>query len=265
MTTSIARRPRVPPRVWIGLVIFIGYVAVVFTVQELSGVPYTELGSNGRNLFLGAGLSLIVGAILLAVTTTVLGWWDAALHERRPASRRWPIIAPALLVVGLLLNLVSTDWGSYDAAFLGGSLVLLLVGFTEELTTRGLLLVGLRSRLSEVWVWLITSALFGLMHLVNAFNGSPLGATISQVLFAAGAGTIFYVLRRVTGSLIWAMVLHGLWDFAVFGLGRGTPGPLRGFGGIVEIVAIVIAVISLPFVIRGADERPASEPTPVSS
>lgn len=255
MTANTSETYRVQPRVWIGLVIYLGYVAVVFGVQQISGVPYTDFSKSGVNLFLGAGLSLIVGAILLAITTTLLGWWRPALFDRHRSAHKWPIIAPVIMVVALLVNLISVDWGSYDGAFFAASIVLLLVGFTEELATRGLLLVGLRSRLSEVWVWLITSALFGLMHIVNAFIGQAVGPTLQQVALAFGAGTIFYVLRRVTGSLIWAMILHGLWDFSTFALGQGTPGPYFAFGGVLEIVAIVLALIGVAFVVRGADER----------
>ncbi len=255
MTVNTADRYRVRPRVWIGIVIYLAYVAVVFSVQQISGISYTDFGKSGVNLFVGAGLSLIISAILLAITTTLLGWWRPALFDRNRSAHKWPIIAPAIMALALLINLVSTDWGSYDGAFFAASIVLLLVGFTEELTTRGLLLVGLRSRLSEIWVWLLTSLLFGLMHLVNAISGQELGPTLQQVALAFGAGTIFYVLRRVTGSLIWAMVLHGLWDFSTFGVGHGTPGPFYALGGTLEIIAIVIALIGVAFVTRGADER----------
>ncbi|KQQ94182.1 hypothetical protein ASF62_08565 [Leifsonia sp. Leaf325] len=255
MTTSPTDRYRVRPRVWIGIAIYLAYVVVVFAVQLFTGIPYTDLGKSGSNLFLGAGLSLIIGAILLAITTTLLGWWRPALFDRRRAAHVWPIIAPAVMVVALAFNLISTDWGSFDGAFFAASIVLLLVGFTEELTTRGLLLVGLRSRLSEVWVWFITSALFGLMHLVNAFSGQPLAGTLQQVAFAFGAGTIFYILRRVTGSLIWAMVLHGFWDFSTFAVTHGTPGPLVALGATFEVISLVLAFVAVAFVIRGADER----------
>lgn len=245
---------KVQPRVWIGLAIYIGYVAVVFLVQRLTGIPYTELGESGSNLFLGAGLSLIVAAILLAITTTLLGWWKPALNERT-RSVRWPIIAPILMAVALLINLGSTDWGSYDGAFFAASIVLILVGFTEELTTRGLLLASLRSRLSEGWVWFLTSALFALMHLINAASGQDLLPTLQQVGAAFLGGTIFYIVRRTTGTLIWAMVLHGLWDFSVFAVGHGTPGPFAGIGSLIYLFAGVLALASVAFVIRGADER----------
>ena len=253
-TTTLTER-RVKPRVWIGLLIYVGYVAAVFIVQSFSGIPYPALGDSGENLFRGVGLSLIIGAILLAITTTLLGWWHPALFDKAPATRRWPIIAPAVMAIALILNLVAVDWASYDGAFFAASLVLLLVGFTEELTTRGLLLVGLRSRLSEGWVWFITSALFGLMHFVNVLTGQEIGPTAVQVLFAFGGGTIFYILRRVTGTLIWPMLLHGLWDFSTFAVGHGSPGASAGLSGTVYIVAMVVGLVSVAFVIRGADER----------
>jgi uncharacterized protein len=248
---------RVRPRIWIGLAIYIGYVLVFTVVQKLSGVPYDKMGLNGHNLFIGAGLSLIIGAVLLVITTSLLGWWRPALFDRH-RSVRWPIIAPILMVIALILNLASTDWSSYDLPFFAASLVLLLVGFTEEITTRGLLLTALRSRLGEGWVWFLTSVLFGAFHLVNAYLGQAIGPTIQQAFFAFLAGTVFYILRRVTGTLIWAMVLHALWDFSSFGASHGTASPLAGLSVIAQIPAFLMALIAVAFVIRGAHEKHAS-------
>lgn len=206
MSMLTADSYRVHPRVWIGIAVYLGYVATVFAIQQLSGIPYTDFGDSGGNLFFGVGLSLIVGAVLLAITTSLLGWWRPALFDRHRSAHKWPIIAPAIMVVALIVNLVSVDWASYDGAFLAASIVLLLVGFTEELCTRGLLLVGLRSRLSEVWVWFLTSVLFGIMHLVNALTGQAIGPTIQQVTLAFGAGTILYIVVALAGV---AFVIRG--------------------------------------------------------
>ncbi|MGO2750427.1 MAG: lysostaphin resistance A-like protein [Pseudoclavibacter sp.] len=252
---------KVRPRVWIGLAIYVGYLVVVYTVQAFSNVRYDELGDSGSNLFFGAGLSLIIAAVLLAITTTLLGWWRPALFDQH-RSTRWPIIAPILMVVALIINIVSTDWGAFDGALIAALFVIVLVGFTEELTTRGLLLTGLRSRFNEVWVWLISTALFAGMHLLNATSGQDLGPTIQQVIFAFFAGTVLYVLRRVTGSLIWPMLLHGFWDFSTFAVTHGAPSPLAGIGAIINIAAGVLALISVAFVVRGANERLGSTGTP---
>jgi hypothetical protein len=244
----------VSPRLWIGLVVWAAYVVLVFVVQRLTGIPYPDLSHSGGDLFLGAGLSLIIGTIGLAITTSLLGWWRPALFERQH-STRWPIFVPVLMAVALIVNLASTDWASYDLGFFAASVVLLLVGFTEEIATRGILLVALRSRLAEGWVWFISTALFALMHLMNTLDGQAIGPTLQQVGVAFLGGTIFYIVRRTTGTLIWAMVLHALWDFSTFAVGHGTPGPLAGIGGIFYILVGVVGLAVVAFVIRGAHER----------
>ncbi len=255
VTTPPDRPVRVRPRVWIGFAVFLGYVVLVVVMQRLSGVPYTELGDNGGTLFRGAGISLVVGAVLLAATTSWLGWWSPALFERRTAQHRWPIVAPILMAALVVVNLAITDWSAYDLAFFGASLVLLLVGFTEELTTRGLLLTGLRSRLGEGWVWFLSTLAFGVMHYANVLGGQAFGATSLQVLNAFLFGTTLYILRRVTGSLVWAMVLHALWDFSVFAVGKGVQPPLAGLVGILGIAVGVLSVVAVRWVITGTDER----------
>jgi membrane protease YdiL (CAAX protease family) len=249
---------RVRPRVWIGIAVWAGYGILVFVAQRLTGIPYTALGDSGGNLFRGAGVSLIIGTVCLAVTASLLGWWRPALFDRRRSRHTWPIVAPALMVVALLINVASTDWGSYDLGFFAASVVLLLVGFTEEMATRGLLIVGLRARLGEGWVWFLSTALFAVMHLLNVISGQAIMPTLVQVGFAFLAGTVFYILRRTTGTLIWAMILHGLWDFAAFAVGHGNPSPWAALSGVVYSVVGVLALVSVAFVIRGADERTAA-------
>jgi len=157
---------------------------------------------------------------------------------------------PILVALLAVVNLTLTDWASYDGVFFAASLVLLLVGFTEEMTARGLMLVALRSRLSEVWVWFLTSAAFGLMHFMNFFLGQDLVPTLQQVGSAFLIGTVFYILRRTTGTLIWAMVLHAVWDFSVFAVGHGTPNPLAGLVGVLEMLFGVVALAVVWFTFR---------------
>ncbi|ROR83252.1 hypothetical protein SAMN06295974_1319 [Plantibacter flavus] len=245
---------RVTPRVWIGLAIYVGYVAVIFVVSKLSGVAYTEIGTSAEFTWRGAVLDLAVGAVLLAITTWLLGWWRPALFERRRSHHKWPIFVPALMLVVAVANLVNTDWSKFDPSFLLSLLALgLAVGFCEELMSRGLLLTAFRSRLSEVWVWLLTSLLFGAMHLVNAALGAPFLNTLGQVVLAAMSGTCFYIVRRVTGSLVWAMALHGIWDVAAFSVGfapLGTP-----WAAYLTPVIGILAVAVVYWVITGTDER----------
>ena len=232
---------RVSPRPLLGLVALAAYLVVVAVIQGTSGVPYTELSASASNLWRDPILSIAVASVVVAALATWWGWWQPALFERSRARRR-TIIAPAFVLVLALFNLVFTKWSNIGVDFVVAGLVVgVLVGFGEEFTTRGLLLVGLRARLREVFVWLFTCLAFGLMHSVNILLGAPVVATLQQIVLAAAQGSAFYALRRVTGSLIWAMALHGLWDFSVFVIGTsGGANPL----GILTFVSAVVSVVS---------------------
>ncbi|KRC51613.1 hypothetical protein ASE16_00495 [Leifsonia sp. Root227] len=246
---------RIHPRLWMGFVIWAGYVVVIFLVTKLMGVPYTRIGATAEETWKGAVVDLAVAAVLLAITTSLLGWWRPALFERKRSHHKWPIFVPIVMLLVAFANLVNTDWSKFDASFIFALVALgILVGFNEELMTRGLVLTAFRSRLPEGWVWFISSVLFGGMHLVNAALGAPIGSTLVQVLMAFASGTAFYIVRRVTGSLIWAMLLHGLWDVSVFAVGHASVGP-----AIANILAPVVGLLALAvvyWVITGTDEKP---------
>ncbi|WP_249353793.1 CPBP family intramembrane glutamic endopeptidase [Microbacterium sp. 2FI] len=248
---------RVTPRVWIGLAIYVGYVIVIYVVGQLGGVPFTEIGKSAEFTWMGAVLPLVVAAVLLAITTSLLGWWRPALFERKRSHHKWPIFVPAIMLVVAVLNLFNTDWSKFDASFILSLIALgVFVGFCEELMSRGLLLTAFRSRLPEVWVWLLTSLLFGAMHLVNAANGSPFMSALAQAGLAAMSGTAFYIVRRVTGSLVWAMALHGIWDVGAFSVGFAPAGPVWGVLATPFIGILAVAVVY--WVIKGADEKPVA-------
>lgn len=246
---------RVAPRVWIGFAVLVGYLALITVVQLSSGIPFPEWGDTARNLFFGSGLSLIIATVVLAAVITALGWWRPVLRERDPSRHRWALIAPAVMAVIAIVGLIGSEWSAVSGAFLAAALVLMLVGFTEEVTTRGVLLVALRSRMPEVWVWLITTAAFALMHLVNIVLGQSVASTLSQVFSAFMFGNVLYVLRRVSGSLLPSMALHALWDFSLFIQGTGTVAPIAGVVGVFLFPAWVLGLVAVVFVIRGADER----------
>lgn len=245
---------RVTPRIWIGFVVWAAYVIVILAVSLLSGVPFPDIGTTAENTWRGAVMDLAVGGAMLAIIATVLGWWRPALFERKRSHHTWPIVAPAIMFVGAVINLFITDWSQFDASFLLSLVALgILVGFSEELMARGLVLTAFRSRLSEGWVWFLSSALFGLMHLVNALLGAPFLSSLAQAGLAFASGTAFYILRRVTGSLIWAMVLHGLWDMSVFAVGHAPVG--LPVGAFLEPLIAVLSLVAVYWVITGTNEK----------
>lgn len=231
---------RVRPRVWFGVVAFLAYLAVFYTIWVVNGIDYARIGESEETLLRWYVAPLSGGLIVILVLVSVLGWWRPSLHEER----RLPRLAwvPAVMAAVAILNLVFADHSRVTPAMwvllVVGSV---LVGFNEEVITRGQLLVALRSRFGETGVWFFSTLLFSLLHLPNAFFG--IGAlALFQVVIQFGLGSVFYLARRFSGSLVPAMVLHGLWDFSIFSSTvpyAGLVGPFLGIAGVIVVVVLL--------------------------
>lgn len=234
---------RTTPRPLTGVLILIAYLVVFYGIWIITGIDYTRIGESASTILRWYVAPLAGGALVLVVAATVLGWWRPALSEKERAPR-WLIVSPAFMAVGAVIILVNKDVSRTTVAMLL-LLILgsLLVGFCEELATRGLLIVGLRGRYTEGWVWFLSTLLFGLLHLPNWIFGAGPGA-VFQVVLAFASGTALYLARRATGSLIWPMLVHGLWDFANF-IGTGGTGLSTALvlgNGLLALVLVGFAV-----------------------
>jgi uncharacterized protein len=207
---------KVKPTALLGFAIAIGYMGLFLVLEKFIGPSYTEIGKTADSILRGIVIPLAIGTVWTAGLATWLGWWRPVLREK-PLGVKWMWAIP--ITLGLIV-LVGIDWAQISS--LSGSYLLLLavgtllVGFNEEIVYRGLSVVAFRGAYKEVYVWLATSILFGLLHGANLFLGQPLMPTIQQIVLAFVLGSVFYVVRRVTGSLAVLMILHALWDFGSF-------------------------------------------------
>lgn len=95
--------------------------------------------------------------------------------------------------------------------------IALMAGVIEELLFRGLLFNSLLSFFYHnknrlLIAGLISSILFGCMHLINLTH-QPLQSTVGQVIFAFTTGIILIYLRLLSNNIVWCMVLHFFIDF----------------------------------------------------
>lgn len=169
-------------------------------------------------------------------------------------------LAPAALVGGMAIQAAETDWGvdKFTTEYFAWlALGMLVVGFSEELLFRGVMLVGARSRLTEGWVVVFTSALFGVFHFVNLGTGQSVRDTTAQAVGAGLSGVVFYLVRRLSGTIVVGMLLHGASDF--FALALGESDAEVSAGGVGDVVAMIIAVVAVVKLIRHAREATTTE------
>ena len=195
--------------VWIGLVLL---------VPGDDGVDYVDLGVLGTPWVRQFIIPLLVVLALQVIVISRLGWWKPVLRDDERSSKSWMWVFPLLVLLVGVLALSREGFASAAGTpyLVGCAITMLLVGTTEEVTFRGILLVGGRRAFGKESTALVfSSVLFGLFHLPNVFIGSTWGSSIKQVVFTAVMGAAFYALRRVSGSLIPCIVLHAAYDFAL--------------------------------------------------
>jgi membrane protease YdiL (CAAX protease family) len=171
-------------------------------------------------------LSLILAPLFLVAAVVYLRWQRAVgLNAAQPARSWLTLWLPALFILcllgfGLLLGLPPTQ------VIIVVLINTLLVGVSEELMFRGIVFQGALSRF-KIWpaIW-ITAVLFGSVHALNGFMTGDFGAALAQTLQATLSGIWLQAIRLRTKSLYPAMLIHGLWDFALFILGNAVAASL---------------------------------------
>lgn len=256
---TVTKAPRVSPSLGVGLGVVVVYATIFTATAASSGIPYTEWFSSAPNVWRTAVLPLALGAVFLI---GFLAWarWDGVFRDHNrlagPAILR---IAAVVFLAGIVLHFVFVNWAGLDPAIVAPILITgVLVGFCEETLFRGILLRGTRTKgRSEGTVAVVTSVAFGLFHLTNIINGSPLPSVLVQVLTAVLSGIILYSFRRISGLLIVSMIAHGLWDTSLF-LPAGEATAVSGIVGLALLVIVpAVGLVTLIMVGRRDRHTPA--------
>lgn len=95
----------------------------------------------------------------------------------------------------------------------------LMVGFSEELAFRGVAWGAVRQALPFWGGFFLVGLLFGSVHVFNGLITGEWADAANQALNAFMSGALFLALRIRLRSIVPVMVLHGLWDCALFLIG----------------------------------------------
>jgi membrane protease YdiL (CAAX protease family) len=210
---------------------------VLFAVYE--GADLAD--SSVETLTTSTG-SLAVGFVASAVPALVSVWLAGRFFDRRPFSdfglrldRSWwldlcfGLALGALLMTGIFFVELAAGWiaitgsfevvgseGSFPLVILVPFVVFVCVGFYEELVSRGYQLTNIAEglnyprlgpRSATLLAWVLSSSIFGLLHLANP------NATIISSINIAFAGLLLGIGYVLTGRLAIPIGLHITWNF----------------------------------------------------
>ncbi|MET0353281.1 MAG: type II CAAX endopeptidase family protein [Plantibacter flavus] len=228
-----------------------------------------DLFATPQSVFFGLMLPLIVGSLVLAGFVLSVGWFRELFAKQPIRGRWWMWAAPIVILAAVVLRLLGIDYGSYEGsvvvvAMLSG----VFIGFAEEILTRGLVVKMLRDAGSSEWIVMVVSSLiFALLHASNLLSGQPLVTVLVTVVYTFGFGVCMYLTLRVTGNLIWPILVHGLYDPTLFLSTGGIDhaGAAAGqsmflaIAGPANLLIMLVAVIGLIFVRGHVQAHPADD------
>lgn len=227
---------------------FAAIVVVYLVIIQAGGriIGHDVAGDDGfrtaEHLLKTGLIPIALSAVFAISVASWLRWWPQILREDKPV-QSWVRVVPVALLVAALLG---ASWGSLldQQADLVVALVVmvLIVGFTEELMFRGIGLNVFRDmQLPEARVALLSSLVFGAVHLSNALSTG--GSAVFQAVVVSFSGYLFYLTRRAYLAIWPAMLVHASQDFTLISGQVGVDPTTAPQALIVVVVMIGLAIL----------------------
>jgi len=155
---------------------------------------------------------------------------------QKPFGRALLFALPPFLVVVNNMPILSMLWGdayivhSAPVYWVWFALECLAIGLFEELAFRGVIFLMIAekrhtTRKGLFWSLILTSAVFGVVHLANVLLGAGIGGVLLQIGYSFLIGAMCSVVLLKTRNIWLCVLLHAIYDFSgtlVPTLGAGT-------------------------------------------
>jgi uncharacterized protein len=173
-------------------------------------------------------LVLVVYAVVMA--RRLHGDWRCGFDRLDPRGLLWML--PHSLAIALLLLLLLPLVGGQVAAATLVVVTTILVGISEEVMFRGVVLRAMLEITGQGRAIILSALCFSVLHGVNLLAGQSLENTVVQMLLTFVFGLAFGALLLRLGSLVPLILFHAAWDMLLFlgGLYGAELGPISLVG-----------------------------------
>lgn len=208
-------------------------------VTVLTGLIWPSEVASQTSLISGRIAEGIVAAsIFLLIVLGLLRWDRLGFQAPSPPRSTLLIWMPSLYIAVLLAGAAALGLPPSDTMAIV-FINCVFVSFSEEVMFRGILFRGALSRMRVVPAAIFTSILFGLIHTLNAFATGQPGVAMAQAVAAFMSGVLYNAIRIRAQSLYPMMVVHALWNFALFMI-------VHAAGAVDQTVDITLSNLILP-------------------
>lgn len=220
-------------------------------IAVLTGVVYIMLMGIGMAIVSALGLSysnpeMVRVIVFFEIIFTVLTFIVykklklTALSARFQFSK-WLIPFIIIFIVMLGLFLFTGSWAPHYPMITLIMLTTILVGFSEELMFRGIVLHVLLERHGVVFSIVMSAIFFALLHAVNVFAGVPIMVVPIQLLATFLFGLVFSCLAIRIRNIIPLMVYHFVWDFVLIAqsITGAQVDTVSSIGIVIELIVVI--------------------------
>ncbi|MFA9463307.1 MAG: lysostaphin resistance A-like protein [Velocimicrobium sp.] len=156
-------------------------------------------------------LSIIIGLVIMKRSRISIREYGFRKPDTKSARNVWYYV-PLFLVEGISFFGDETAYKEGVSVYLTLLLFCIMVGFHEEIYFRGLVFGFLGEKGKKIAI-LVSSSIFGVLHLANALGGQNIQYTCLQIGFAFLVGIVLAELVSITKSLWMVIIWHSLHDF----------------------------------------------------
>jgi membrane protease YdiL (CAAX protease family) len=196
-------------------------------------------------IILSLMIPVALSVVFVVMLISWLGWWKRILSERL-FLHRWTWIFPVIMVLSIIVVTSYSALSNASPVMILSLLVsVLLVGIGEELMFRGIVLNTMRNVkcITELRAALWTALIFGGAHMSNVFTEGIF--VFAQIAIVSVSGIFFYIVLRVSGTILVPILLHAAWDFSLFSGNIGIDPEPSTFAAVASLTNFVLAIIVL--------------------
>ncbi|MBE0697441.1 MAG: CPBP family intramembrane metalloprotease [Anaerolineaceae bacterium] len=237
--------------------------ALLFLGVAIVGTPIGSQIEQAANLPINSGI--IIQQLFLVIFSALMvalfgGWRKAGFHH--PLQFQALLLTLPMLVAPILLLFLSGISVVDPQQILMLVIFTAMIGFAEEALCRGVILGAFLKR-GPFQAALISSVIFGSMHLINLFYGMDISTALLYVVYASLIGFGFAAPYIRSGGAIWPMIIvHALYDFlGKMGHNWGTQAqPTTSIDILVRLTVAVLVGIYGFWLLK--QKRTLAEPVP---
>ena len=226
-------------------VIIIGIIGMAFF--ELGKGLISDKISAEYGEWIAKTFSRLCGGIVCCALMIVLLGTHLLFKHRKGALKRLLVVLPCFAVAVNNFPFLSVLMG--ETVFSTQTINVILyavfcfsVGFFEEAAFRGCVFsVILDRQKADRWSVLkasvLSSAVFGIVHIVNLFAGASIGSVILQIGYSFLIGALCSIVLVKTANIWYCVILHSVYNFA------GGVAPEFASGKIWTTPTVILTVI----------------------